>query len=232
LRRLLIPLALLTLANGVIFSLWPELDLALVETLRGGDGFHDRVEGLRQLRAVLYFLPASIMAMLVLLWLAGRFQAPIPAQWRPRFQTVLYLALALALGPGLLVNTGLKDHWHRPRPVQVTDFGGPFEFRPWYRTDGQCRRNCSFVSGEVAASAWLIGAASLAPAPLKMPAVALAAAVTGVTALLRVAFGGHFPSDVLFAILFTLILMVVLRGFWPRPQDGEGEGLRPRDPHL
>ena len=50
-RRLLIPLALLTAANGVIFGLWPELDLALVEALRGADGFHDRVEGLRQLRA-------------------------------------------------------------------------------------------------------------------------------------------------------------------------------------
>jgi len=232
LRRLLIPLALLTAANGVVFGLWPELDLALVEALRGADGFHDRVEGLRQLRAVLYFLPATLMAMLVFLWFAARFGAPFPKHLRPGLQTVLYLAVSLALGPGLIVNAGLKDHWHRPRPVQVAEFGGPFEFRPWYRTDGQCRRNCSFVSGEVAASAWLIGAASLAPAPAKAPAVALAVAVTGATALLRVAFGGHFPSDVLFATLFTLLLMVVLYRLWPRPEEGEGEGLRPRDPHL
>ena len=231
-RRLLIPLALLTAANGVIFCLWPELDLALVEALRGADGFHDRVEGLRQLRAVLYFLPASLMALLVFVCIAARYGVPVPKHLRPGLQTVLYLAVSLALGPGLIVNAGLKDHWHRPRPVQVAEFGGPFEFRPWYRTDGQCRRNCSFVSGEVAASAWLIGAASLAPASAKAPAVALAVAVTGATALLRVAFGGHFPSDVLFATLFTLILMVVLYHLWPRPEEGEGEGLRPRDPHL
>ena len=231
-RRLLIPLALLTAANGVIFCLWPELDLALVEALRGADGFHDRVEGLRQLRAVLYFLPASLMALFVFVWIAARYGVPVPKHLRPGLQTVLYLAVSLALGPGLIVNAGLKDHWHRPRPVQVAEFGGPFEFRPWYRTDGQCRRNCSFVSGEVAASAWLIGAASLAPAPAKDPAVALAVAVTGATALLRVAFGGHFPSDVLFATLFTLLLMVVLYRLWPRPEEGEGEGLRPRDPHL
>jgi lipid A 4'-phosphatase len=232
LRRLLIPLVLLTVANGAIFGLWPELDLALVEALRGPDGFHDRVEGLRQLRAVLYFLPAILMAMLVLVWIAARYGAPVPKHLRPGIQTVLYLAVSLALGPGLIVNAGLKDHWHRPRPVQVAEFGGPYEFRPWYRTDGQCRRNCSFVSGEVAASAWLIGAASLAPAPAKVPAVALAASVTAATAVLRVAFGGHFPSDVLFATLFTLLLMVVLYRLWPRSEEGEAEGLRPRDPHL
>jgi membrane-associated phospholipid phosphatase len=229
---LLTPLVLLALANGLIFGLWPELDLAWVTALRGPDGFHDRVEGLRQLRAVLYFVPTVIMAMLVLLWLAARLGARLPKSCRIGWKAVLYLAVSLALGPGLLVNVGLKDHWHRPRPVQVVEFGGPFEFRPWYRIDGQCRRNCSFVSGEVAASAWLIGAASLAPPPVKLPAVALAAAVTSATALLRVAFGGHFPSDVLFAALFTLILMVVLRRFWPATEDGEAEGLRARDPHL
>lgn len=219
-RRLLIPLLLLTLANGVVFGLWPELDLALVETLRGPEGFQDKVEGLRQLRGVLYFVPSGVLALLVLAWLATRFGLPTPRLARPGLQTVLYLAVSLALGPGLIVNAGFKDHWHRPRPVQVTEFGGAFEFRPWYRTDGQCRRNCSFVSGEVAASAWLIGAAALAPASLKGPAIALAAAVTTVTALLRVAFGGHFPSDVLFAALFTLLLMVILRRFWPRSEDG------------
>ena len=219
-RRLLIPLLLLTLANGVVFGLWPELDLALVETLRGPDGFQDKVDGLRQLRAVLYFLPSGLLALLVLGWVATRFGLPTPKLARPRLQTVLYLAVSLALGPGLIVNAGFKDHWHRPRPVQVVEFGGPFEFRPWYRTDGQCRRNCSFVSGEVAASAWLIGAAALAPAAFKVPAMALAAAVTAVTALMRVAFGGHFPSDVVFAALFTLLLMVILRRFWPRSEDG------------
>ena len=37
---------------------------------------------------------------------------------------VLCLTLSLIVGPGILVNLILKDHWGRPRPVHVTMFGG------------------------------------------------------------------------------------------------------------
>jgi membrane-associated phospholipid phosphatase len=47
--------------------------------------------------------------------------------------------------------------------------------------------------------------------------------------VLRVAFGGHFSSDVIFAALFTLLLVV---GLHARLLRAEGQGLRPRDPHL
>ncbi len=40
-----------------------------------------------------------------------------------------YILLALALGPGLVVNAVLKEHWGRPRPLHVREFGGRAEFR-------------------------------------------------------------------------------------------------------
>ena len=29
---------------------------------------------------------------------------------------MIFLIATIAIGPGLIVNLGLKDHWHRPRP--------------------------------------------------------------------------------------------------------------------
>ncbi len=39
-----------------------------------------------------------------------------------------YLALALIVGPGLIVNFVFKDHFGRPRPRQVAEFGGDRQF--------------------------------------------------------------------------------------------------------
>jgi membrane-associated phospholipid phosphatase len=113
--------------------------------------------------------------------------------------------------------------------MQVKEFGGPLEFRPWYRTDGACVKNCSFVSGETSGAFWLVAPASLAPGPLRLPAVALALGLGCVTGVMRVAFGGHFPSDVLFAGLFTLLIVAVLRKILIKPDK---QGLRDDDPYL
>src|SRR5262249_20420627 len=46
-------------------------------------------------------------------------------EWRREATLVL---LTLVLGPGLLVNGVLKDHWNRPRPRDVVEFGGPWHY--------------------------------------------------------------------------------------------------------
>ena len=232
-RLSLITLLALTLLTGVLFALRPELDLMGSAYFHGSDRFAGDGHGLRNLRGVLYFLPVIVMGLFLLAWvlgwLAGWFDLPWPEALQPRGRSVLFLALGLALGPGLLVNVILKDNWDRPRPLQVKEFGGSLEFRPWYRTDGACPRNCSFVSGETSGAFWLVAPASLAPLPLRLPAVALALGVGVVTGVMRVAFGGHFPSDVLFAGLFTLILVALLRKILIKPDK---QGLRGDDPYL
>ena len=89
----------------------------------------------------------------------------------PDGRAIFFLLASLALGPGLLVNGVLKENSHRPRPEQTVEFGGPWRFRPFDEFDGECRRNCSFVSGEVATSAWTLAPALLAPPPFRVLAV-------------------------------------------------------------
>ena len=232
-RLSLISLLVLTLLTGVLFALWPELDLMGSAYFHGPEGFAGNGRGLNGLRLVLYFLPVGVMGLFLLGWclgwVAAWFDLPWPEALQPRGRSPLFLALGLTLGPGLLVNVILKDHWGRPRPVQVQEFGGPLEFRPWYKTDGACVKNCSFVSGETSGAFWLVAPASLAPGPLRLPAVALALGVGLTTGALRVAFGGHFPSDALFAGLFTLLLVALLRKILIKPDK---QGLRDDDPHL
>ncbi|OYW12825.1 MAG: hypothetical protein B7Z55_17950, partial [Planctomycetales bacterium 12-60-4] len=40
----------------------------------------------------------------------------------------LFLMLVFAVGPGLIINTAFKQHWGRPRPHQLAQFGGEHEF--------------------------------------------------------------------------------------------------------
>src|SRR5262245_24310420 len=76
---------------------------------------------------------------------------------------VLFLLWSLALGPGLLVNLILKDHWGRPRPSMIAAFGGGSPYVPVWEISDFCARNCSFVAGEASTAAWLVGFALLLP---------------------------------------------------------------------
>ena len=39
-------------------------------------------------------------------------------------RAVVFLIATMVLAPGLMANVLLKDHWGRPRPIDVTQFGG------------------------------------------------------------------------------------------------------------
>ncbi|OYV32800.1 MAG: hypothetical protein B7Z80_25880 [Rhodospirillales bacterium 20-64-7] len=205
-------LVLLVLA-GLTFALWPGLDLATSRLFFVGGRFIGEGPPGNAARFVGWFLPACVLIGALAGWLARL--AGIRAPSLPQTRTALYLALTMALGPGLLVNVVLKDHWHRPRPVQVTQFGGHFTFRPWDRLDGACVRNCSFVSGEASSATWMLAPALLVPAPLTGPAVAASLVFGAAVGFLRITFGGHFLSDTLFSMLLTaLVILLLHRLMW------------------
>lgn len=208
-RLTLAILAALTLATLAVFALWPQIDLDVARLFDTAEGFPGRSFLGRAIRDVFRFLPFVVLAALAALYALRRFGFAVP--WAPTGRALVFLVATMAVGPGLIVNLGLKDHAHRPRPVQTAQFGGKFAFRPWYRFDGACERNCSFVSGEVAEAFWLVAPASLAPPPLRAWTVGAALAFGAVTALLRVAYGGHYLSDVLLAALFMLIIVQAAR---------------------
>ncbi len=200
----------LLLATALVFAIWPQLDPAIARLFYRGPRFYAENPALRALRKVLYYGPIAIFLPAILIWLTARLGFRVRAQYVPHGRTVVFLLVSLLLTPGLIVNVILKEHSGRPRPSQVADFGGKAQFRPWYSFDGACKSNCSFVSGEAATAAALVAPASLVPAPWRAPAIAGAIIVAVATGLLRMAFGGHFASDILFAILLTILSVQLL----------------------
>lgn len=138
-------------------------------------------------------------------------KTPKALLWRKK---LLFLLLVMLLGPGLLVNGILKDHsFGRPRPIQVEQFGGQDQFAPALRYSGECRTNCSFVCGH-ASIAFFVMALAWAFRRRYLFSVGLALGI--VVGLVRMAQGGHFLSDVVFAfwaVYFTILPLAYLFKF-------------------
>ncbi|MEZ0047822.1 membrane-associated PAP2 superfamily phosphatase [Bradyrhizobium sp. USDA 327] len=155
----------LWLVIGVVFGLYPELDLKL---------------------AALFFDPATKTFPLKLngwagfardaaMWIAWAFALPsivtlVVKMVRPDRplmvpgRTVIFLLVTLTMSAGILTNLTFKTYWGRPRPVVVTEFAGDQQFVPWWDPRGGCGRNCSFFSGEGATAFWTLAAGRAGPA--------------------------------------------------------------------
>ncbi len=112
---------------------------------------------------------------------------------------VAYLIITLVVGPGLVVETLLKPHWHRPRPEALIQFGGDAAYAPPLWIADGCTRNCSFVSGHAAVAFWLTAYAFLLPPPYRRWGMAAALAAGTAVGAMRVMQGAHFLSDVVYA---------------------------------
>jgi lipid A 4'-phosphatase len=121
------------------------------------------------------------------------------------FRRWLFLVICMGVGPGLVANTILKDHWGRARPNQLAAFGGGKRFTPPLVLSDQCERNCSFVSGEAAAIFMPFYAAALVIPQSSVVLLAIGTLGGVAVGLIRIAQGGHFPSDIVFAGIFMAI---------------------------
>nr|WP_255607603.1 phosphatase PAP2 family protein [Ancylobacter sp. Lp-2] len=131
-----------------------------------------------------------------------------PCLLPPRF--ALYFASLYLLGPVLLVNGVLKTFWGRPRPVKVEEFGGSVPFLDAWSL-GESFTHRSFASGEAATIACLLPLALFVPRPWRGRVAAMLAMLVALVSLNRVAFGGHFLSDITVAIALVLTIAVALR---------------------
>lgn len=139
---------------------------------------------------------ATLIA-LVALWLLSFVHAHDSLRAR-RFHFGFLLVAAL-LGPVLLVDFGLKGHSGRARPVNVQEFGGRSHFTPAFIPANECRKNCAFVSGHVATTSFLMAFGWLGPPARRRRWLILSAVAGGFMTLVRMAPGGHFLSDGIFA---------------------------------
>ncbi len=78
-------------------------------------------------------------------------------------RTMVFLVATFLVAPVLVANGVFKEHWSRPRPYHVAEFGGAAPFVQWWDPRGTCKRSCSFFSGEVSAAAWTMAPAVLVP---------------------------------------------------------------------
>lgn len=115
------------------------------------------------------------------------------------FNKWLFLTLCLVIGPLVVSNIGFKDHWGRARPRDVVEFGGAKAFTPVFPPSDQCGRNCSFVSGEASAIYIVFFAAAFLLRRHARRLILLGIVLGSIAGLARIAQGGHFLSDVIFA---------------------------------
>jgi lipid A 4'-phosphatase len=210
----------LALVVGLLFGIYPELDLKLAGL------FYDASSQSFPLKLNTLAAIARDGAM----WIAWGFALPaifalvikMARPDRPLLMSgraIIFLLATLILAAGVLTNLTFKSYWGRPRPVVVTQFSGPQEFVPWWDPRGSCGKNCSFFSGEGATAFWTYAPAALTPPPWR-PLAYVAATLFGVvTSVLRMAFGGHFFTDVAAAGLVTFLVIWLAYGYiyrWPR----------------
>lgn len=122
---------------------------------------------------------------------------------------VIYLLLALAVGPGLVVNAVFKDMWGRARPSQIEMFGGKKQFTPAFIISDQCNVNCSFVSGDPSIGFYFFALALAIPKKRKL-FTGVALGLGGIFGATRILQGGHFLSDVIFSGVFTFLASYLL----------------------
>ena len=127
-------------------------------------------------------------------------------------RTALFMLLTLAIGPGVVANLMLKDHWHRARPIDILYFGSNDRFTPWWDPRGTCPNNCSFIAGEPSGAFWTMAAAAMVPPQWRVPAYGAALIFGAAIGVLRMAAGGHFFTDVVFAGVFMYLVLWMFHG--------------------
>jgi lipid A 4'-phosphatase len=209
----------LALGVGLLFGIFPELDLKLAAL------FYDpatkafplklnTLAGIARDGAMWIAWGIALPAIIALLIKLVRPDRPLLMSGR----AIVFLLVTLFLSGVVLTNLTFKSYWGRPRPVVVTQFNGPDKFVAWWDPRGSCDRNCSFFSGEGATAFWTYAPAALTPPAWRSLAYAAATAFGVITSLLRMASGGHFFTDVAAAGLVTFLVVWLAHGYiyrWP-----------------
>lgn len=150
--------------------------------------------------------PAWIMIGLALVGVALSFYQSYHS-WR---KPCLFLILTFAVGAGLIIHAGLKDYWGRPRPKQVTEFGGEHSFRPYYSPHFKPQLpSKSFASGHASSGFYFFALTILGSVyqsrRLYWLGWGLGLGLGGLLSIARIAQGGHFLSDTLASALIMWI---------------------------
>jgi lipid A 4'-phosphatase len=156
--------------------------------------------------------PALLLFFVATIAFVGSFFISYLKKYR---RPALCLFLTMALGSGLIVHAVLKDHWGRPRPKQVIEFGGNQPFRPFYEPNlfDKTEPAKSFPCGHCSTGFYFFSLALI----LRRIGEYRLAKITffttlfwgGLIGLTRMVQGGHFFSDVVMAGLIMWLTALV-----------------------
>jgi lipid A 4'-phosphatase len=152
-----------------------------------------------------------IVASCIAILLINYFKHPRYADRIPN-RHVLYILLTIAVGPGLVVNSILKESMGRARPSQIEAFKGSKDFSSAWRMSDQCESNCSFPSGHAAAAFYLTALAFIIPPRYSLYVYLFGMLYGSMLALVRIGQGGHFFSDTVSSLLIVLAINTFCAG--------------------
>lgn len=209
LREPVVATLLVTLVMSLLFILFPIIDRATSAAFyHPHDGFvaaDDPV--LRALRRSSSWVMGGLLITVIGALIAGFMNR---AGTRPGTRRPLCLLLAFAIGPGLLVNGLLKAFWGRARPVNIAEFGGTDPFTSAWAFSKACISNCSITSGEGASAAWMVLVLLLVPPQWRALGALLVVPYAVLLSWNRIAFGGHFLSDVILSWCLTAFVTALV----------------------
>jgi lipid A 4'-phosphatase len=133
---------------------------------------------------------------------------------RPWQKPAFFIVLVIALGPGLVVNLVFKNHWGRPRPVHISEFGGQYAYVPPLKIGNSPDK--SFPCGHCSVG-FMFFALYFLSLKRKTIYFMLTMLFALMMALTRMAAGGHFISDFLWSgYLVFLVSWLIYYGWYGR----------------
>lgn len=195
---------------AAVFHLYPSLDLdvsAHFYNIESGFFLKDELwvraiyNGVKVV-TILFVVIAGIFALKTFL----KTKSLKPSHYR----NIIFVTLVCLIGPGFVVHNVFKDHFGRPRPHQVQEFGGIAHFQAPLVISSECAQNCSFPSGHASVGFMFISLALLYKG-FKRNAIAVLSIFLGLgVGFVRIVQGGHFLSDVLFAGIVVFLTAFII----------------------
>lgn len=195
-------LPLLILLLGTVFFWFSDIDMQIQRFFYHADsGWWLAEHSLVQFIYHYGNIPALLLVFGAIILLGLSYGSAKYVKWR---KIGLFIVLCLAIGPGLIVNTVLKDNWGRPRPRNLSEFGGKYQYEKILSIDPESDGK-SFPCGHATMGyflfvPWFVFRASTVRKRKFAIAFLWIGIVYGIgIGIVRIIQGGHFASDVLWA---------------------------------
>lgn len=194
-----------------IFAKFPGADLLVsARWYAPGQGFvhaqdpwvvalYDWTPWLGRALVVALALYAALAPALARRWLLRGDAARAAQALGPWRRLALVSVCAALLGPGLLIEGVFKNVVGRPRPVQVSAFGGPDAYQGPFEVGQTPHRHRSFVSSHAAAGFSLLTLGLTCGPVWRRRWLLVGIGAGALVGLGRMLQGGHYLSDIVFA---------------------------------